>query len=123
MKQNLYDLEILISKILRYGVMVAGALIFAGWIGQFQLHGDPFAAFRSYHHEPLRETFAAALRDGSWSYLVCYVGLLVLVALPFTRVVMTMVLFFKQKDYILAGVSLFVCLALLVSFMLGATGG
>ncbi len=122
MEKNLYELELLISKILRLGVILAGVLIFAGWIGQFQLRGDPFAAFHAYHHAPLREEFASVLRDRQWSFLVCYAGLLVLIVLPFTRVVMTMILFFKQNDLILAGVSLFVCLALITSFMLGAGG-
>ena len=53
-EQSLYALELIIAKILRYGVLGAGFFMLAGWLSQIQFNGNPFAGFHDYRHIPMR---------------------------------------------------------------------
>jgi uncharacterized membrane protein len=117
--KSLYALELIIAKILRYGVLGAGFFMLAGWVSQIQFNGNPFVGFHDYRHMPMQEVLSGLFRDHNYGLLTSYFGLLILVTLPFIRVVMTMLLFLKQREFLLAGIALFVASALLISFSLG----
>jgi uncharacterized membrane protein len=51
--------------------------------------------------------------------LLSYAGLIALISLPVLRVLLTMILFLKQKEYILAVVAALVLIGLFVSFTFG----
>ncbi|RYZ64450.1 MAG: DUF1634 domain-containing protein, partial [Proteobacteria bacterium] len=48
MNQSLEQMELRISKFLRYGVLVAGALMLVGWFGTVSFSGNPFDTFQVY---------------------------------------------------------------------------
>ena len=112
-------LELKISKFLRWGVLFAGALMATGWIGNVLTGAGGLAPLTHYTHVPLGEDVRRAWTDQDGFRLVAYAGLLTLIALPFTRVVLTAVLFVKQREWVLAGVAAFVALALIGSVVLG----
>lgn len=119
MEKNLFELELLIAKILRYGVLIAGFFIFIGWMSQIRLAGNPFLEFEHYRAEPLVALIPKLRSNSEWGLLTSYFGLILLIALPFLRVLMTAFLFVKQREYLLAGVAGLVMFGLLLSFSLG----
>jgi uncharacterized membrane protein len=116
---DLESLEIKISKFLRFGVLFAGFFILVGWLLNFQWSGNPFAGFESYDHIQFSDLALVYYRNQNWGVLICYVGLFLLISLPIIRVLLTAILFLKQKEFILAGIALFVLSGLLISFTLG----
>jgi len=119
MSDQLEALEIKTSKFLRAGVVVAGILIAIGWIGNWNSSTDPLFTFKTYDQISLFDILRLHIRNGDWSVLICYSGLATLISLPLIRVLLTMVLFIKQKEIILATISFAVLLGLLISMALG----
>lgn len=118
-EKSLEELELKIATFLRVGVILAGVLIFSGWIFNLKFNQDPFLAFRIYDTLPLQNILAIYYRNGNWPILVCYLGLAVLISLPLIRVLLTAYLFLKQKDFLLGTIAFVVFLALVASFFLG----
>ena len=112
-------LELKISKFLRAGVVVAGALLAVGWAGSGLTGHAGLGALAHYANVPLMTDWRTSWAAGEWFRIISYVGLLVLIALPFTRVVLTAVLFLRQREWVLAAVATFVSLALIGSVVLG----
>ena len=115
---RLNDLELKISKVLRTGVLFSGALMALGWLTSLG-GAHPFAAFQQYQQVPLSTSLHQVWSEGRWSTLLVYAGLVVLVLLPGLRVFLTAVLFFRQREYKMAAIALFVLVILIVSFSLG----
>lgn len=112
-------LELKIAKFLRSGVLAAAALMLIGWTSQLVLKGDGIAQLGAVDPHPLVPWIRTEWRQGHWGNLTAVLGLITLLALPFTRVVLTAWLFFKQGEKLLSAIALFVVAALLVSFALG----
>ena len=112
-------LELKISKFLRVGVLVAGVLMFIGWLVSFQWPGNPLANFETYSQLSLIFHLELAFMDGNWGLLLSYAGLVALISLPVLRVFLTMILFIKQKEFILGAVAALVLLGLFLSFTFG----
>lgn len=119
MDKELESLELRIAKFLRFGVILAGILIFGGWVVTLNLYKDPFYSFQIYDTFPLQNILSIYYRNGNWGILISYLGLAVLISLPLIRVLLTACLFLKQKDYLLGTIAFVVLMALLVSFFLG----
>lgn len=117
--EELEALELKISKLLRYGVIVAGVLIFTGWMLQIQFTSNPFLGFHDYHGLSLLANFQQALAQHDWAQLISYAGLFILISLPILRVLMTGILFVRQNDPIMAALAFFVFATILVSCALG----
>lgn len=119
MKTDIYSLELFISKFLRYGVLLAGLLMLVGWMSHLSFTADTFAQFHEYQEQRLLATLSALYKAGEWGMLTSYFGMFVLILLPVLRVFMTLAVFVKQRDFILAGVSALVLFGLLLSVTLG----
>jgi uncharacterized membrane protein len=116
---KLQTLELKIAKFLRAGVIFAGLIMLIGWLTSFQWSGNPLEKFKSYSQLPIFVHLQIALMDENWGLLLSYAGLLFLISLPVLRVLLTMILFIKQKEYILSVVAAIVLLGLFVSFTFG----
>lgn len=116
---GLLALELKISKLLRIGVIAAGSLMLLGWISFLDFSQNPLIAFQSYKDESLVESLQTSLQNHDWGLLIAYAGLMILISLPLLRVLMTGILFVKQKEKILAGIAFFVFAILIISFSLG----
>jgi len=113
------NLEIKISWFLRIGVIVAGFLLLAGVISTFKFNGNPFFVFQVYDKIPLQIGLLHHLKHQQWGMLLSYTGLIVLITLPIIRVILTAILFIRQKEYHLACIAIVVLLGLMMSFSLG----
>lgn len=118
-EDGIFALELTIAKLLRAGVLVAGAFIFIGWMSRFSWSRNPFSEFALFHEEPLLPVLRRAWTGGDWGLLTMYLGLVGLIALPFTRVAMTALLFVRRREFALASFAALVLLGLLFSFSLG----
>ncbi|UXR63400.1 DUF1634 domain-containing protein [Bdellovibrio bacteriovorus] len=118
-KDSLHELELIISQILRGGVLFAGIFLLIGWLWMWFRDGDNLQTFTSYEPRPLIENIHWALVMNDRALLVSLFGLVALVCLPLIRVLMTGVLFIKQKDKGLAIMAFAVFIALVGSFLLG----
>jgi uncharacterized membrane protein len=116
---KLLSLELKIAKFLRTGVLVAGVIMLIGWVTGFQWSGNPLEHFKTYSKLPVFVQVELGLMNENWGLCLSYVGLLVLISLPVLRVLLTMILFIKQKEFILAAVAGLVVIGLLVSFTFG----
>ncbi len=116
---RLEALELFIAKFLRYGVLIAGAVIFVGWMSQINFHRNVFEEFHVYQHMSLGDTLSFLWLQQSYGLLLAYVGLILLISLPLLRVVMTAGLFLIEKDYLMAICALLVLGGLALSIALG----
>lgn len=114
-----HRLELIISKLLRVGVMTAGVCLLVGWIGMWMNNGSILTNFHVYEPEPMLEKIEWALLMRDRSLMMAMIGLIVLVCLPLVRVLLTGILFIRQKDYKLAVMAFAVFVTLVVSFFLG----
>lgn len=113
------ELEIKIAIFLRYGVFIAGFFMFVGWVINFKFSGDPFFGFSIYDQIPLIDLVDYYIRRKNYGALISYGGLAMLISLPLIRVLLTMVLFLKQKERNLALIALIVFMGLTISLFLG----
>ncbi|RYZ76357.1 MAG: DUF1634 domain-containing protein [Proteobacteria bacterium] len=116
---RLEALELFIAKFLRYGVLFAGLVIFIGWMSQINFHRNVFEDFHVYQNMSLFDTLWFLFLQHNWGLLTAYLGLMLLIALPFLRVVLTAGVFVIEKDYLLAGCAVLVMAGLILSFALG----
>lgn len=116
---ELLSLELKISILLRWGVLTAGALMMIGWATMLDFSQNPLAAFHDYKGESFEHSLQNAFENQQWGLLVAYAGLIVLIALPLLRVLLTGILFVKQKEKALAAIAFFVFAILILSFSLG----
>jgi uncharacterized membrane protein len=121
--------ELVISSILRVGVMLSASLILAGMVLSFAAH--PQYARRASSLRGLTgagatfpHSFTAVIQgtarlDGP---AVVALGLLVLVATPVVRVAASVVGFVYERDRPFVAITMTVLLLLIASFVVGAAG-
>lgn len=117
--QDIEALELKISKFLRLGVLIAAILMLIGWIMQFKWGGNPFFHFEIYDEVPFKNQLFFHYSKKHWGYLLSYTGLIVLISLPLIRVLLTAILFLRQKEFALALIAFVVLLGLVISFTFG----
>jgi uncharacterized membrane protein len=122
-------LELVLSTVLRAGVLSSLALVLAGtlvtFIHQPGLVSSPDELARltqpgaSFPHT-LRDvvTGLADLRGQA----IVVLGLLLLIATPVTRVTVSILLFMEENDRVYAGITTVVLALLVLGFVIGAAG-
>jgi uncharacterized membrane protein len=121
--------EILLSYLLRFGVLLCGAVIAAGlllsWVGAHSPGTQGGLIPLLLQGRIVDQTvpsswaaFAAGLSALDPSTVIAS-GLVLLIALPVARVAMTVVLFFFERDWAYVVVTLIVLSVLLSSILLG----
>lgn len=121
------DMELLIGKLLRYGVMLScGITLFGGAIYLFQNHGATIAHYKpipddlpfpgaEYYLRELSTMLPRVLAlDGA---AIIQLGVCVLIATPIIRVAFSAVAFLIEKDYLYVTIT-FIVLAIIVANML-----
>src|ERR1700732_1774463 len=108
--------ELMIGRLLRFGVILAAAFVFAGGVRYLTQFGGAAPDYKAFRGEPgaLRYTqqiiHDAVELDGRG---LIQLGLLLLIAPPVARVAFSVIGFALEKDWMYAGITLTV-LALLV---------
>lgn len=116
---RLESIELMIAKFLRYGVIFAGIVLFIGWMLQIDFAHNVYSGFMQYSQEDLIHRLSKAFSAQDWGVLVSYLGLLILISLPFIRVLLTAVVFIFEKDFLMASCAILVVFGLILSVSLG----
>jgi len=118
--------EVLISRLLRSGVVLSLTLVTFGMSLTFFHHPDYFSSTQALQrltapeHGPHRlADVLAGVRDARGQAFVM-AGLLVLMATPVLRVALSLLVFSRRKDSTFMAVTSGVLCLLLLSFLLGA---
>jgi uncharacterized membrane protein len=132
--ESLTRMELVISYVLRIGVLLSAAIILVG-IGLFALRQDTgYARVLPHHltdllafHQPrgpgyFPTSIAAVVAGtlGGKPYAIIGLGMLLLIATPVIRVALSVFFFLAQRDWLYVGITLFVLAVLILSFFVGA---
>lgn len=117
-ESKIYDVELIISKSLRIGVILSAVTILAGLL-MFLVSGNSGYPGNTYP-TTIKEIIKGFLQLKS--YGVIMTGLLILIATPVLRVAVSVMVFLKEKDYLYVKITGLVLVILLFSFMLGKVG-
>lgn len=108
--------ERVIGTLLRWGVILAAAVVLAGGVMYLARYGSTIPDYRVFRGEPsdLRNVSGIVMDAVSWrSRGVIMFGLLLLIATPMARVAFSVVAFALQRDRTYVMVTLIVLAALL----------
>ncbi|KAF3886142.1 MULTISPECIES: DUF1634 domain-containing protein [Nostocales] len=114
------QLEPLLSNLLKYGVLIASAVIFIGGLLYLIRHGAEPANYHIFKEESFefRSPIGVidVIRAGSYRGII-QLGLLLLVATPILRVIISLFVFLRHREYTYALITSIVLSALLCSFL------
>lgn len=121
--------ELLISDLLRYGVLVSLSLVTLGTLVTFLRHPDYLVSSEAMQRltEPhavphgLSEVVAGAMAARGQSFVMS--GLLVMMAVPVMRVALSLLIFRQQRDTRYVVITSVVLGLLALSFLLGSAEG
>ena len=122
--------ELLISNLLRTGVITSLIVVLTGLVVSFLHHPD-------YVHSPAELRQVISPGHPAWHSLgglasglahlrgeaIIVAGLLLLIATPVMRVAVSIVAFLVERDWRFAAITAFVLAMLILSFVLGKAGG
>ena len=121
------QLEYLLSNLMKYGVLIASAVVLLGGILYLIHHGAEPAGYHFFEGEPLEFRSPAgvvkAALSGSDAYgglrLRCIIqlGLLLLIATPVVRVFISLLAFLLQREFIYVIITLLVMASLIYSLV------
>lgn len=114
-KSKVDEMEIVISKLLRIGVVLSATIIFVGLI-MFLITGKSGYADNRFPIT-ISEIFSGAL--ALKSYAIIMVGMIILILTPVFRVGVSIIVFVREKDYLYTKITLAVFIILIISFVLG----
>ncbi len=133
--EDLLRIELMIAYLLRVGVILSfailaigiGALIVTGQTGYEQIHLENLQSIVGYSGK--HPYFPNSLSD-VWTgllalkpYAIIALGLIVLIAIPVLRVAVSGSAFAMERDRLYVFITAFVLAMLLLSFLIGETGG
>ncbi|HET7564461.1 MAG TPA: DUF1634 domain-containing protein [Gemmatimonadaceae bacterium] len=115
-------MEQLIGNLLRYGVLIAAAVVLVGGVLYLAQHGGAHPSYHVFQGEPasLRSlhdiVFGAVTLKSRW---VIQLGLILLIATPVARVALSLLAFAVQKDKMYVVVTAIVLGLLVYSLFFG----
>lgn len=134
-KEDLLRIELMIAQLLRAGVILSfvilaigiGAVLITGQTGYDQIHMDDLQSIIRYTGK--HPSFPNSLSDiflgilALKPYAIIALGLVVLIAIPVMRVSVSVIAFGIEHDRLYVVITAFVLAMLLLSFLIGETGG
>ncbi len=112
--------EIVIGRLLRFGVILAAAWVLAGGIQYLIQFRDVQPDYKVFHGEPAdlryaREIFHEAMELNARGLI--QMGLLLLIATPMARVAFSVIGFALEKDWMYVGITLIVLTLLIYTLI------
>ncbi len=117
--RDIEKIELKISRFLSRGVMLAGMLIFSGWLLNFDPSKDPFTSLQVYRSYSLINSFQLFVMLDEWGNILSTFGLGCLICLPVLRVLLSVILFYKHAEKKMAFIAAIVLVGLFLSFTQG----
>ncbi|PMB47037.1 hypothetical protein CEN41_04250 [Fischerella thermalis CCMEE 5330] len=122
-RRNLSErkVELLVGNLLRYGVLLASALVLIGGVLYLIYHGKETPNYQIFHSEPpaFRSPEGVATSALSGRRGIIQLGLLLLIATPVARVAFSLLAFMRQRDTTYIILTLIVLTGLIISFIAG----
>lgn len=112
------EVELIISKSLRIGVVLSAVTVLVGLL-MFLSSGSSGYPGSSYP-TTVKEIAKGLLQLKPYGVIMA--GLLILIATPIFRVAVSVIVFFKEKDYLYVKITALVLIILIFSFILGKVG-
>jgi len=113
------DLERFIGNLLRYGVLASSAVVLAGGIVYLFRHGAQIPQYHEFKGEPRKMREPALMWEAIWhgeGRPLIQMGLLILIATPIARIVVSCIGYLLEKDYLYAVLTVIVLLVILLNF-------
>ena len=132
-REPITRMELMISYVLRGGVLLSAAVILCGITLAAVTRDTGYAPIQP-HHLPDILAFHPAAGPGYFPtapaavlqaaligkpYAIIGLGMLLLIATPVLRVALSVVFFLAQRDWLYAGITVFVLTVLLISMIVG----
>ncbi len=119
------DIETMLGNVLRFGVILASAVILIGGIMYLTHHNSNTPNYTTFHG--LQQPFhsLSAIIDGLkilQGEAIIQFGVLLLIATPIARIVFSIVGFLREKDMLYVFISLIVLAIIFASATLGIRG-
>ena len=114
-KRNIEEVELLISKSLKIGVLLSAAIMGIG-LTLFLITGNGGYPDHTFPTNPLVIFQGIALLK---PYAIILLGLFILILTPVFRVGVSIIVFLKEKDFLYVKITTVVLVILIVSFLLG----
>ena len=114
-KSEIEDVEIIISKFLRIGVILSAIIVFVGLL-MFLVSGNSGYKGGYFPTTPI-EIFKGFMLLKPYSIIL--MGLIILILTPVFRVGVSIIVFIKEKDSLYVKITLAVFTILIISFILG----
>ncbi len=124
MKQD-KDIQLVIGKVLRWGVLLSMAVVIFGGGVYLYRHGLSILDYSTFKGQPDLTSNFIAIIHGVLTFrgrAIIQLGILLLIATPIIRVAYSAIGFITEKDYLYTGIALLV-LAIIMASMLGGFGG
>ncbi|KLT63842.1 DUF1634 domain-containing protein [Pedobacter sp. BMA] len=121
-----YDIEQLVGRLLRVGVITASCIVFiGGLIYLIKMGADPMPSYAQFKGESAGfttfEGIFSGLLSGHAKGIVQF-GVLVLIATPIMRIILSLIGFTLEKDKLYIVITLIVLCVMLVSTLGGFAG-
>ena len=114
------QMELVLGNLLRWGVLLSAAIVFAGACVYLSRHAHEPADYHIFRGEPSEfrtiRGVIQSVRNGRGRGLI-QLGLLLLIATPIARVSFSIVGFSIERDYLYVSFTVIVLLVLLYSFL------
>ena len=119
-------LEKMVSVLLRSGVLLSGAVVLAGGLYYLIRHGGQPVNYSVFHGAPAMDRTARGIVKGMLqgrAQSIIQFGILLLVATPIARVVLSLFGFAVERDRTYVFITAIVLSVLILSVFTGAVGG
>ncbi|WP_246001556.1 DUF1634 domain-containing protein [Mucilaginibacter gracilis] len=124
-KLNDKDIELLIGSLLRWGVLLSMVVVIIGGSIYLYRHGHDISHYDTFTGQPDFTRQLKAIFEGVINIrgrAIIQFGIILLIATPITRVLLSAISFTIEKDYLYLGISVIV-LSIITISMLGGFGG
>jgi uncharacterized membrane protein len=117
-KTEEHGMEMIISRVLLFGVILSAVVVVLGGALLLLHHGALRVNLETFHGEPISLSTVSGIVATAFAgrpKAIIQLGLLLLVATPITRVALSVLLFWKKKDYLYVGITAVVLMILILA--------
>ncbi len=119
------DVQLLIGNVLRWGVVISMSVVFVGGFVYIYRHGNEAASYHKFIGEPAFLRNIKGILQGVVQIkgrAIIQTGILLLIATPIARVLLSAISFILEKDYLYVVITIIVFCIILFSMLSGIGG-
>ncbi|RYE36549.1 MAG: DUF1634 domain-containing protein [Sphingobacteriaceae bacterium] len=119
------NMQLLIGNVLRWGVILSMLVVLVGGIIYISRHGHETAFYHTFKSEPEFLKNIKGIFGGVWAIsgrAIIQTGILLLIATPIVRILLSVISFSLERDYLYVVITLIV-LSIIIASMLSGIGG